>query len=125
MDVVIWSAAAGAALAATMFGGAAAQDKPPGAYYVIEVTATDPEADAKLATLLSPIVKEFGGRFLTRGGKTVSFDGAPPQRFVILAFDSMEQAQAWNDSPKRKEVEAKRVEAGATIRAFAIEALRE
>jgi Domain of unknown function (DUF1330) len=28
----------------------------------------------------------------------------PPKRFVIIAFDSMEKAQAWNSSPAQKAV---------------------
>jgi len=34
-----------------------------------------------------------------RGGQTASLEGDQPKRIVMIAFDSMAQAQAWYDSP--------------------------
>jgi uncharacterized protein (DUF1330 family) len=44
-----------------------------------------------------------------RTGKITAIDGTPPKRFVVIAFDSMEKAQAWDNSPAQKEVNATRV----------------
>ena len=33
-----------------------------------------------------------------------SLDGTPPKRFVVIAFDSIEKAKAWDASPGQKEV---------------------
>jgi uncharacterized protein (DUF1330 family) len=44
-----------------------------------------------------------GGKYVVRGGKTTSFQGTPPaSRVVVLQFESMDKAQAWWDSPGRK-----------------------
>jgi uncharacterized protein (DUF1330 family) len=51
--------------------------------------------------------KEFGGRYIARGGKITALDGsAPPERFIAFVFDSVEKAQAYNNSPYMKEVNA-------------------
>jgi len=39
------------------------------------------------------------GRFLT-SGKLTALEGSTPERFVIIAFDSLEKARAWHDSPE-------------------------
>jgi uncharacterized protein (DUF1330 family) len=49
-----------------------------------------------------------GGRFVVRTDKITSFDGTPPQRFVLIAFDSPEQAQAWKNSALQKAVDEAR-----------------
>ena len=48
--------------------------------------------------------KRSGGKYVAGGfNKTVTFDGAPPpNRVVILQFESMDAAKAWNDSPGQK-----------------------
>jgi uncharacterized protein (DUF1330 family) len=48
----------------------------------------------------------FGGHYVIRTVKTTSLDGTAPQRFVVLAFDSVEKAQALHNSPGTKEVDA-------------------
>jgi hypothetical protein len=54
-------------------------------------------------------------------GKTVSFQGAPPEsRIVVLKFESMDKAQAWWDSPARKNADAIG-EKYATFRIYAVE----
>jgi uncharacterized protein (DUF1330 family) len=90
----------GAAIGA---GGAAAiharQMKPAPAYVVAEVDVTDPATFQKYSQQVPGTLTAFNGRFLARGGKVVSVEGDAPKRFVIIAFDSLEKAQAWEDSP--------------------------
>ncbi len=44
---------------------------------------------------------KYGGKFLARGGRTMTLEGVwSPGRLVILEFPSMDQAQAWIDSPE-------------------------
>jgi uncharacterized protein (DUF1330 family) len=50
-----------------------------------------------------------GGHYVVRTQKITSLDGTPPQRFIMLAFDSVEKAQAWSDSAATKEVTAARI----------------
>jgi uncharacterized protein (DUF1330 family) len=40
----------------------------------------------------------FGGRFLVGGGKIEALEGDPPKFSVIIAFDSLEKANAWWNS---------------------------
>jgi uncharacterized protein (DUF1330 family) len=49
-----------------------------------------------------------GGQFVVRTDKITSFDGTPPKRFVLIAFDSPEKAQAWHNSAAMKEIDAVR-----------------
>ena len=51
-----------------------------------------------------PASEAFGGKYIIRTGKTMGLDGTAPQRFVVIAFDSVEKAKAWDSSPAQKEV---------------------
>ena len=67
-------------------------------------------------------IKESGGKYIAGGfNKTVTFDGAPPpNRVVILQFESMDAAKAWNDNPANKE--ARKIgDKYATFQTFAVE----
>jgi uncharacterized protein (DUF1330 family) len=123
--------AAGAAIFGAAVGAAAAAGwQTPGtpkAYIVTEVDVTgDNEVfqrdyAAHAATTTVP----FGGRYLARGGRTVSLEGEPPKgRIVISVFDSVEQAQAWRNSPEYVKIAAVRLRE-ATSRQYIIEGLPE
>jgi uncharacterized protein (DUF1330 family) len=100
---------AGVALGAAAITGLNAQTKPP-AYAVINVSKmTDPEGFK--AVLSSPgaspaELAALGGHYIIRTTTTAALDGIPPERFVVIAFDSKEKAQAWYDSPATKETNA-------------------
>ena len=74
------------------------------AYVIAESEITDPEAFKEFAPKVPPTVQAFGGRYLSRGGKAMSFDGEPPKRVNILVFESMDKAQAWLSSPEYKAI---------------------
>jgi uncharacterized protein (DUF1330 family) len=61
---------------------------------------SDPQAYAKeYLPRAQALIKAGGGRYLA-AGKAVSFDGPPPNdRVIIIVWDSMEQLQAWFNSP--------------------------
>ena len=86
---------AGAAIGGTAIQGLHAQAKPP-AYVVVEIDATNPDAFLKeYAPIAGNAITAGGGTYLARGGKNVGIDGEPPKpRTVIIAFDSLEKAQA-------------------------------
>jgi len=113
------------ALGAVVVEGLHAQARPFG-YIVAEVGVADPEGFSK--EFLPPITKsiqEMGGKFLARGGKTVSFDGAPPQpRVIILQMESLEKAQAWWNSQAVKDAFAIGHK-HATFRNFAVEGVSQ
>ena len=65
-------------------------------YVIAEVEVTDPAAYEAYRKLVPATVQKYGGRFLTRGGKTATKAGGwTPSRFVILEFPSLEQARMW------------------------------
>jgi uncharacterized protein (DUF1330 family) len=41
-----------------------------------------------------------------RTNNITASDGTPPNRFVVIAFDSLEKAKAWTASAAQKEVDA-------------------
>jgi len=88
-----------------------AQAKPP-AYVVVAVRSIK-DADAFKAGVIdkaSPAaLAAVGGRYVVRTQTVKSLDGPSPQRFVLLAFDSMEKALAWNDLPATKEITDARI----------------
>src|SRR5260370_34119461 len=77
-----------------------AKAKPP-AYVIGEIDVADQENYAKeyLSRSQKPIITEGGGRFLSRGSKTISIRGVPPKRIVFLAFENLDWAAAAFDSP--------------------------
>ena len=98
-----------AMLAGTVIGAAAvtglhAQAKPP-AYAVVEIDVSNQDAFLKeYAPVAGKAITAGGGKYLARGGKNVSIDGAPPTpRTVIIAFESLEKAQATFASAEYRE----------------------
>ena len=66
---------------------------------VAEVAIHDADAFARdYAPRVAGTLQPYGGRFLT-SGKLRALEGNVPQRFVIIAFDNVEKARGWYDSP--------------------------
>jgi uncharacterized protein (DUF1330 family) len=86
---------AGFGLGAAAIQGLHAQAKPP-AYVVVEIDVTNQDAFLKeYAPIAGNAITAGGGKYLARGGKSVAIDGEPPKpRTVVIAFESMEKAQA-------------------------------
>jgi uncharacterized protein (DUF1330 family) len=118
---VAFAMTAGIAIGAAAVQGLHAQAKPPG-YVVAEVAVKDP--DKYKTEFLPPAIKaieDAGGKYVVRGGKTIPFQGqAPASRVVVLQFENMDKAQAWWDSPGRKNADAIG-EKYATFRIYAVE----
>jgi len=75
-----------------------ASPKPPG-LYVSEFEVTDAEKIRPYSAQVESTFVPFGGRWVVRGGQVKSLEGEPTKRVVVIAFPSLEQAQAWYDSP--------------------------
>lgn len=97
-----------------------AQRASPKVLVIDEVDPADPQADAKIAPLFGPVAAQFGGHYLVRGGKAVSFSGEPPKRLVVIEFENIEKAREWRESPRHKELEQMRTGIGTKIRSFAV-----
>ena len=102
---------AGAGLGAAAIQGIQAQTKPP-AYVIVAVRKIN-DADAFKTGVVDKVtpaaLAAAGGHYVVRAQKVISLDGPAPQRFVMIAFDSVEKAQAWSDSAAIKEVTAARM----------------
>ena len=70
------------------------------AYIIARVAVTDMDKYREYMKLTAGIVAEFGGRFLVRGGETVTLEGLEEgRRVVVLEFPSLDRARAFYDSP--------------------------
>jgi len=89
-------------------------------YVVAEVDVTDPATFQKYAAKAPGTIEQYGGRYVIRGGKSDSIEGDAPKRFVVIQFDSMEKAKAWEDSPEYDAIKPIR-HSSAKSRVFIIE----
>ena len=107
---VILAMLAGAAIGAAAVNGLKAQAKAP-LYVVTEIDVTNPDAYGKeYAPKAQALIKSAGGRFLAIGGvagagagKVTAFEGEAPKRATLQVWDSLEQFQAYRNSPGFKE----------------------
>jgi uncharacterized protein (DUF1330 family) len=100
-----------------------AQSKPP-AYVIAEIDVMDQDGYAKeyLSRSAKPINEEGGGKFLSRGSKSISIRGEPPKRIVLFAFENLDRAQGAFASPGYAEAYA-HGEKYAKFRIYAVEGL--
>jgi uncharacterized protein (DUF1330 family) len=111
---------AGAALGATAVQTLHAQTKPP-AYNIAEIAIKDQDGyNKEYLPRITKALTDAGGKFLVRGGKTISYEGpAPAPRVVVVQFESLDKLQALYDSAPYKEAIA--VGDNATQRIFGAE----
>ena len=70
-------------------------------YLVAHIKVTDPEAFKAYQVAVPPVIAKFGGRYLVRGGAVEIREGDWTEpRLVIVAFDSLDQARRFYDSPE-------------------------
>jgi uncharacterized protein (DUF1330 family) len=115
---------AGFAAGVATIGGLHAQAKPP-TYVIIDISETlDADAYVKAVSAAEPNATiSAGGRFIIRNNAPVALDGtAPPNRFVVIAFDTDEKAKAWYNSQAIREVNAMRMKTTKS-RAFVVEGI--
>ena len=71
------------------------------AYVVVDVDVKDKDRYAEYIKLAPPSIAQYGGRYLSRAGRTETLEGGwQPHRFVILEFPTYERAREWWDSPE-------------------------
>ena len=97
---MIASAALGAAVVQTLH----AQAKPP-AYNVAEITIKGQDGyNKEYLPLVAKALTDAGGKFIVRGGKTISYEGAAPaSRVVVVQFESLDKLQALYNSASYKD----------------------
>ena len=116
--VMLAGIALGAAGATAIY---AQQPKVAPGYVVAEVEVNDTDAFAKYAAAVPGTLAPFNAKYMIRAGKITPVEGdAPKQRFIVIGFDSVEKAQAWEDSPAYEAIKPIR-HASAKSRVFIIE----
>jgi uncharacterized protein (DUF1330 family) len=99
-----------------------AQAKAP-AYVIGEIDIRDEAAlDKEYVPPAAKAVLDGGGKYIVRGGRSVSFYGEPPKRIAIMVFESLEKAEAAFKSPAY--TSAKKIgDKYANFRIYAVEGL--
>jgi uncharacterized protein (DUF1330 family) len=72
------------------------------AYIISEVSeVVDPAVLEKYRALAEVTIKQYGGRYLVRGGEWESLEGEwALERTIVVEFPSWERAKAWYRSPE-------------------------
>jgi uncharacterized protein (DUF1330 family) len=89
-------------------------------YVVAEVDVTDPATFKQYADKAPGTIAQYGGHYIIRGGKNTSLEGDAPKRFVVIQFENVEKAKAWEDSPEYEAIKPIRHKS-AKSRVFIIE----
>jgi len=105
-------------------GGAihAQQAKTPPGYVIAEVAVTDPATMKQYGEKVPETLAPFNHHYLVLSANAQSLEGDPPNGIVVIAFDSVEKAREWYDSPAYAAVRPLRQRA-AKSRIFIVEGL--
>ena len=96
----------GFGLGTAAVNGLNAQGKP-GAYNVIDISEiTDPNSFKQIGPKAAASATAAGVHFIARTENVTALHGDAPKRFVIIAFESVEKAKAFNTTPAQNEVNA-------------------
>jgi uncharacterized protein (DUF1330 family) len=117
---------AGTAIGGTAIQGLHAQAKPP-AYVIIPILKINDADTYKTgvidkASATAGEMAAAGGHFIIRSQKFTSLDGDPPVRLVVIAFDSVEKAQAFENTAAQKEINAARIKSTNSL-SFIVEGI--
>jgi len=85
-------------------------------YFTVEIKEVfDKEKYMQYVSKVPPIVEKFGGRYVVRGGKTITIAGDwNPMRFIIIEFENIEKFNAWWNSPEYRAVAPLREQSAKT-----------
>jgi uncharacterized protein (DUF1330 family) len=116
-----------AVLAGVLIGAAgtmairAQQTKTPPGYVVAEVEVTDPATMQKYGEKVPETLAPFNHHYVVLSNKIQALEGeAPKGGIVVIAFDSVEKAREWYDSPAYAAVRPLR-QSAAKSRIFIVE----
>lgn len=75
------------------------------AYLIARIDVTDPEQYGQYIAQTPGVIEKFGGRFIARGGETVTLEGQEEtRRIALVEFPSLRQAKAFYRSAEYQEV---------------------
>ena len=105
----------------TLAGQSLGQVAPPAYVVTLFDSGLKSATDTDYPSLNPATFQPSDGHYIIHFGRTVSFDGGPPNRFVVIAFDSMKNAQAWHSSDAfRQSYDARKL---SDVRALAVEGI--
>jgi uncharacterized protein (DUF1330 family) len=71
------------------------------AYLIADVEVNDQNVYVEYRRQVLPLIQQYGGRFIVRGGAHVVLEGEwMPQRLVIIEFPDMATLKSWYHSPE-------------------------
>ncbi len=78
--------------------------------FIVRVAVTDQARYGQYQALVTDVVAEFGGEFLTRGGGVATLEGPEEtRRVVVVRFPSAERAREFYASPGYQAAYEKRI----------------
>lgn len=72
-------------------------------YWIAHITVTNAEHYPEYVRLDTPIIENWGGKFLVRGGTATAPEGPVKDRHVVVEFKDYETALACYNSPEYQE----------------------
>lgn len=85
-------------------------------YVIAQIKVSDPETYAGYIEMVLPTIEHFGGAFIVRGGRSISYEGTPPgDRNVVIRFPSFEAAEAWYHSKEYAKAKSVRMSASSSV----------
>lgn len=89
------------------------------AYLIARVQVTDWDRYREYTKLTPGAIAQFGGRFIVRGGQTLTLEGpAETGRVVVIEFPTFDQAKAFYDSDEYRR--ARKLREGAATGQFVL-----
>ena len=93
------------------------------AYFIVHINVNNPNNYKEYISKVTPIVENFGGKYIVRGGKSTNVEGKwPYERTVVLKFPSYEMVEKWHNSDEYKPIKKIR-EDNAECNAIIIEGM--
>ena len=90
------------------------------AYLVADLTIQNAAGFAAYVNVVGPLIGKFGGRVIARSDAATALEGAPPNHFVIIQFNSMEAAKRFYNLDDYREPLRQRLDGIATGRVFLV-----
>lgn len=92
------------------------------AYWLARARVDDPEQYARYATQVPAILEQFGGEVLARAGRHEILEGpADFNRFVVIAFPSLDAARACFNSEDYQKAAQFRRDGGGVVEITIVE----
>ena len=113
----------GCATGAAVVNVVQAQSKPP-AYTIAEIDVIDPAVFQDFAKRNGAAMTAAGGLVLALRGRIVTSEGTPPKAIALIAWESLDDATRYFNSPTFKDLIPLR-DKGAKVRLFHVEGLKK